>query len=181
MSDSIGDTIAFRVHYIRTDGDFSGAYPAITVVHTKRELEQYYAKWRDDTGFARSSAQGIVQGIAQDSSAGQGNGPGFAASALTQTPVGGATEFADAVQAYTDAYFDENYLVILRLMEGSGSVRHTVERIEENGDIIISRTRPEIGTADMAEWHILIGISRVYQPPRFNPVMENMVITNPGP
>jgi len=172
MSDSIGETIAFRVQYIRTDGDFSGAYPAITVVQTKREFDQYYASWRDDTGFVRSSAQGIVQ----DSGADQGYGPGFAASAPAQTPVGGAAEFADAIQTYTDAFFDENYLVILRLMEGSGSVRHTVERIEENGDIIISRTRPEIGTADMAEWHLLIGISRVYQPPRFNPVMENMVI-----
>ena len=68
------------------------------------------------------------------------------------------SRFKDAVSIYSDVFFENAFLVIVRLMEGSGSIMHKVEKIEENGDIIISRLLPEVGTCDMAEWNIVIAI-----------------------
>ena len=66
------------------------------------------------------------------------------------------TGFTDAIGRYSDAFFADNFLVLVLLEETSGSNRHRLERIEENGNIVITRLVPEIGTADMAQWHIII-------------------------
>lgn len=78
--------------------------------------------------------------------------------------------FDAATEKYTGEFFLENYLVIVLLEEGSGSVRHEVEEIGENGEILISRLQPGIGTCDMAEWHVIIELKNGFQPPQFNAV-----------
>ena len=80
--------------------------------------------------------------------------------------------FTDAVKQYDDDYFKENDLILVLLEEGSGSIEHRVlgmtatplENQEKQYEIqpMIQRTIPEVGTADMAEWHILIEISKEY-------------------
>ena len=45
--------------------------------------------------------------------------------------------FLNAIKEYTENYFEENILVIVRLVENSGSNRHKVEKIDENGNIYI--------------------------------------------
>ncbi len=68
-------------------------------------------------------------------------------------------DFWDACTEYDDAYFENRVLVIVLLEEGSGSYRHNVEKVwVENGKLSIDITTlvPEVGTCDMAEWHILI-------------------------
>ena len=48
------------------------------------------------------------------------------------------------------------------LEEGSGSIRHEVKSVIKNPDgsfaVDIKRDVPEIGTDDMAEWHIFLEI-----------------------
>ena len=74
-------------------------------------------------------------------------------------------------QQYTDDFFMRRYLVIVSLEEPSGSIRHRVERVEENGDIVIVRLVPEIGTADMAGWDIIIELDKAFTPDIFNIVI----------
>jgi hypothetical protein len=64
--------------------------------------------------------------------------------------------FDNAMKNYSEGYFQNKFLVIVVLEEGSGSIRHNVEKIESDGKIFISRLVPEIGTADMAKWSIII-------------------------
>jgi hypothetical protein len=66
------------------------------------------------------------------------------------------TKFLDAIDKYSNDYFTSKFLVIVRLVEPSGSIGHKVEKIDKNGDIVIQRLMPEMGTADMAAWSILI-------------------------
>lgn len=68
--------------------------------------------------------------------------------------------FLDACDKYDEKYFENQILVMVLLEEGSGSVRHNVESVKVAQDdklyISICAIVPEVGTCDMAEWHILI-------------------------
>jgi len=79
----------------------------------------------------------------------------------------GETEYANVITRYTDAYFADNILVIVVLAEPSGSNRHAVESIDSNGTIGIKQLIPEIGTSDMAMWHILIPLDKRFQSTQF--------------
>jgi len=69
---------------------------------------------------------------------------------------------------YTDDFFTQKYLLIVSTEENSGSIRHRVGRVGENGDLIIVRLLPEIGTADMAGWDIIIELDKAFAPNNFN-------------
>ncbi len=68
--------------------------------------------------------------------------------------------FLNACKKYDDNYFNNQILIIVLLEEGSGSNRHEVKSLNylDDGNLTISieRTIPEIGTCDMAQWHLLI-------------------------
>ena len=75
--------------------------------------------------------------------------------------------FLDACDKYDDAYFERQNLVLIILEEGSGSIRHEItdvrKRRDENGaslgwDITIKRIVPEMGTDDMAQWHLFLEV-----------------------
>lgn len=61
---------------------------------------------------------------------------------------------------YDDAYFAKQILIVVLRSEGSGSIRHKVAHLKytesDHLDIAIETITPEIGTADIAGWHILI-------------------------
>lgn len=72
-------------------------------------------------------------------------------------------EFLDASDKYDEAYFENQILVMVVLEEGSGSISHKVTNVGVMGineakmmTIEIDRIFPELGTCDMAQWHILI-------------------------
>lgn len=68
----------------------------------------------------------------------------------------------DVAERYDASYFEANALLLVLLEEPSGSNRHEVRGVTvgENGiEIGIDRILPEIGTTDMAEWHIFIEIA----------------------
>lgn len=72
-------------------------------------------------------------------------------------------EFKDTIKEYNREFFHNNTLIISVLEEGSGSVSHTVEKIEKNGDEIyvhIKRNVPEVGTCDMAYHHIFTAVEK---------------------
>jgi len=62
---------------------------------------------------------------------------------------------------YNDAWFSTRSLIMITRTEGSGSIRHTTERlIAKDGwaMVFISRSVPDIGTADMAYWVIALEV-----------------------
>lgn len=70
-------------------------------------------------------------------------------------------------EPYSNAFFETHYLVIVSLVERSGSIGHRVDGIDENGNIFITRLIPQGGTPDMAEWDIVIELCRNFMPGQF--------------
>ena len=72
--------------------------------------------------------------------------------------------FYEAIQKYDSAWFDAHELIIVVLEEGSGSIYHEVTRVFGLGDASVDITQfvPEVCTDDMAEWHILIELGRLF-------------------
>jgi hypothetical protein len=65
---------------------------------------------------------------------------------------------------YDEAYFEKGYLVFVLVEEGSGSIGHEVtgSTISSDGTlaIYIQRKVPEVGTCDMAQWHIILEMNK---------------------
>ena len=53
-----------------------------------------------------------------------------------------SSEFEEAIAHYSEAFFANNFLVVVLLVENSGSIRHEVESIDEKGGILINRLLP---------------------------------------
>lgn len=127
----------WRAQYIRTNGSQeNGVFPRPQVIDSLQQLQEYYATYREIFDLERKEK------VYSDTI------PGF----------------LDACDAYDAAFFEENYLVFVLLEEGSGSVRHEVQRVERTKDnklsVSIDRKVPEVGTSDMAQWHIILEIGR---------------------
>jgi len=90
--------------------------------------------------------------------------------------------YKPALEKYSDDYFADSSIVIVRVTEGSGSIRHEVKSVRENGDLLIDRLLPNEGTDDMAVWSILIELGNDIKaaPFRatFNDVYTTPLITN---
>lgn len=134
-----GTPVAFNAQYIRTDGYHAGAaFPRVVIIRTYDELQKYYS---NNCGIFDLERKTTV---------------------YSDTTIG----FLDACDKYDAAYFEENILLMVLLEEGSGSVRHEVTDVftYESGElnIAIQFHSPEIGTCDMAQWHILIELNKFY-------------------
>ena len=75
--------------------------------------------------------------------------------------------FLETLGAYTEDFFEENYLVLISHSEPSGSIIHSVESVRQNGEIRISRTIPGIRTDDSPVWLFIIELSNDYIPEEF--------------
>lgn len=75
-----------------------------------------------------------------------------------------AIKSLDACKEYDADFFAKNYLILVLLEEPSGSNRHKVESVAQTDDkklsVFIDRIVPEVGTCDMAQWHIILELSR---------------------
>jgi len=77
----------------------------------------------------------------------------------------------NTIEKYTDDYFADSFLVIVELWETSSSIRHKVEKIDKNGDIIISRLVPRVHiTDDMWNWGIIIELNNSFKNEQFQTV-----------
>lgn len=125
--------LAFSAQYIRTDGYVDGArFPRTVVIRSVEELRDYYTKNCDTFDLGRRDK------------------------VYSDTTIG----FLDACDKYTEEYFKDKMLIMVLVEHGSGSIRDEVTKVElaENGSLQVSIQQivPEVGTCDMAEWHILI-------------------------
>lgn len=127
--------VAFDAQYVRTDGYRDGAvFPRVVIIRSTEALRAYYEQNKNTFDLNRKDQ------IYSDSTIG----------------------FLDACDKYDETYFKEHFLVMVLLEEGSGSIRHEVTNVSLAADgtlnIEIDATFPEICTADMAQWHILVEI-----------------------
>ena len=137
IGDTSGDVkktfIDFQTQYIRTDGYHDGVeYPIVKIIRSVNELNSYYNENKEKYSLERR------EDPASDSTIG----------------------FLDACDKYNAEYFEKQILVMVLLEEGSGSTRHNVDNVKLGSDgklyVNIRSIVPEVGTCDMAEWHILI-------------------------
>lgn len=134
------ESYAFDAQYIRTDGySEERSYPYCIVIDYKEELEAYYDANKEQFDLERKEK------------------------VYLDTTIG----FLDACDKYDDVYFERQNLVLIVLEEGSGSIRHEITDVrahrDENGaalgwDITIDRIVPEVGTDDMAQWHLFLEV-----------------------
>lgn len=131
-----GLMLDFEAQYIRTNGYVDEVrYPIILLINTTEELEEYYKQNRDTYDLERKEK------------------------VYSDTTIG----FLDAVDKYDDIYFKDNILVFILLEEGSGSVGHDISGVKLNEkavEIGIERIVPEVGTDDMAQWHVMVELKR---------------------
>ena len=133
------NALDYQAQYIRTNGYTEAfEYPSIRIMDSQQDLTDYYNTWHEVFDLERREQ------VYSDSSIG----------------------FLDACDRYDEAFFETHYLIFVLLEEPSGSIRHEVQSIEQtaSGKTIISLDRkvPEIGTDDMAQWHIILELSREY-------------------
>ena len=136
-------SIGFRAQCIRTDGYRDGEkYPKTVWITSAGELREYCESNRDY----------YWMGSVMDLNSGRDVG------------------FTAAVSGYEDAFFEDHDLLFVLLEEGSGSIRHKVTEVralpsETGGYVIrpeIDRIVPEVGTDDMAEWHVVIELEKKF-------------------
>lgn len=125
--------VKYDAQYIRTNGYHEGAeYPVAKIIRSVDELNDYYKANKDKYDLERHEK------------------------VYSDTTIG----FLDACDKYDETYFENQILIMVLLEEGSGSNRHKVESVKVSSDgtlyVSISSIVPEVGTCDMAEWHILI-------------------------
>ena len=132
------ENINFSAYYVRTDGHIENTkYPKITIIRSVKDLEDYYK--------ANSNSYSLGYDYHDDVHSERN------------------IEFLDICKKYDEEYFKKQILILVLLEEGSGSVRHKVERMElitedniKKVVININRLIPEAGTDDMAYWHVFI-------------------------
>ena len=133
----LGSSVSFKAQYIRTDGFYYYAdtgYPQVVVIDSKETAREYYLSIvpHDFDNVEPTVSTGALK------------------------PLVG--------EEYTEDFFINNYLIYLILEEPSGSISHTVESVRLSQDkrllIAVSRNVPEVGTDDMAYWHIVLELPR---------------------
>ena len=136
-SGKMSTKVEYCAQYIRTNvsGDCA-IFPSVRIIHSFQELKDYYNTWHEIFDLERKEK------------------------IYADTTIG----FLDACDQYDEAFFEKNFLVFVLLEEASGSIRHAVSGVEQTGDqklsISVDRKVPEVGTDDMAQWHIILELSR---------------------
>ncbi len=133
-----GVELDFEVQYIRTNGEHNGIEHF--VIRSADELHAYYEQNKDKHNLERKE------------------------NLLSDETIG----FLDACDDYDEKFFEENALILVLLEEGSGSIRHKVSGVSVSKPemslismkINIESIVPEVGTDDMAGWHILIAVDK---------------------
>lgn len=135
--------LKFDAEYFRTNGYIEGEqYPKIFWITSVGELDAYITSASSEYDLGGDS--------------------------LSE----GSTNFITHAKKYDRAFFETHDLIFVVLEEPSGSIRHTVTKVRAEMSMLdrvqyfiqpyIERQVPEVGTDDMAEWHIIIEISKEY-------------------
>lgn len=129
--------VLYGVQYVRTDGGVGTVlFPGVRIIDSVQKLRDYCNTWHEIFDLDRKET------------------------AYSDTTIG----FLDACDKYDAAFFETNFLIFVLLEEGSGSIRHEVRSVvqteEQKLQISVDRIVPECGTDDMAQWHIMLELSR---------------------
>jgi hypothetical protein len=128
--------------------DSSEPSPVITTVKSKAELEQYYNKHKFESDPSQRMSESFLSSDVN-------------------------TRFLDATAKYTDEYFDENFLVLVCLGDmRTSSIIHTVDRIDETGNISIKKFHPEAHNQSWGEWNMIIELANEYSEKNFTVTLE---------
>lgn len=87
----------------------------------------------------------------------------------------GYAEQLDASR-YNADFFKDSALIIAYFTEGSGSVKLSFEGVSADGDVVVRREIPEIGTCDMAYYCMVIEIPQEIAHKDFRVVYNNISI-----
>ena len=140
-----------------TDGGWAGTAPEEKIAGASSVVFQYPAKYIQTNGYTegREYPYTVVirseDELAEYVSANEGAFD-FANSSDA------AESFCEAIEAYDGAYFENGTLVFAVLEEGSCSVRHQVEGITAENEILVERLVPDAQDVGLAEWHIILEI-----------------------
>ena len=132
--------IPFLPKYVRTDGGREGVeFPNVILIHSVEELEQYI---EENRAYFDLESTNSLTGDSE---------PGF----------------MDFCIFYDEAFFEKQYLVMILVEEGSGSMYHEVSHVGISGDgilyINLQTVKPEEKWDDVAQqWHILIELEKEY-------------------
>lgn len=131
------ESVDFNVQYIRTGTqNYEGPFPAVAVIHSTDDLTAYYESNKEQFYLERREDP------------------------ASDTTIG----YLDACDKYDNKFFENNALVFVVLEEGSGSTRHNVStvKVDANGVMYINilSVDPEVGTCDMAYWHIMTEVPK---------------------
>ena len=137
------EQLDYKVQYIRTDGYVDGAeFPCVAVIGSVEELNSYYKDNKDTFDLERKEK------------------------VYSDTTIG----FLDACDRYDQGYFESKLLILVLLEEGSGSVRHEVQSVMRTDTgkvaVYVDRVIPEVGTDDMAQWHIILELDKEGEVPQ---------------
>lgn len=129
--------VTCQAKYIRTNAARDGvSFPSVQVIGSRQELTDYYDSYKDILDLESRQPHD------------DGTGDGF----------------LDVCDGYDESFFAEQFLVFVLLEEGSGAVSHQVRSVEKREDgvlaVSIDKTVPEVGTCDMAQWHIILELRR---------------------
>ena len=133
----IGTEVQWCAQYIRTNGSSEAVQlPGIRIIGSLQELNDYYNMWHEVFDLERKEK------------------------VYADTTIG----FLDVCNQYDEAFFESSFLIFVLLEEGSGSIRHEVRGVEQTTDqkiaISVDRKVPQVGTDDMAQWHIILELNR---------------------
>jgi len=131
------EVMHFEAFYYRADSSSYSAAPLPVVVKLSSvaELNDYFERNKDFFQFER----------------------GY----FSETSM--LVDVFDGNKRFDEVFFEEKFLLFVLLQEGSGSIRHRVDSVlPENGSLVVNIARfvPEIGTADMAHWHLVLVLDR---------------------
>ena len=80
--------------------------------------------------------------------------------------------FGDKLTRYNNDFFKKNFLVVLRMCEYSGSIRHRVESVGYNAEIKIMLIKPNVHTDDIAGWFIFIEMENRHRFSKYKIVVD---------
>lgn len=122
----------FEAQYIRTDGYVEDAeYPRAIFIKSRSELESYIEANKEVYDLSSKKTESSPDAVG----------------------------FADAAEKYTDEWFESHKLLMVLVEDGSGSTRFKVSQVSDRSAELY-RIPADIGTCDMAEWHILIELDK---------------------
>ena len=144
------------------------AKPAPEQVATVRETEKITEPVAEKTQpqFAEHTVPWGAQYVRTDHNSEEGTYPQVQViDSLEQLNAYGMFDrIAEACTGYNEGFFKERFLVLVLLEEPSGSISHEVLEVRQTAEdktaIFIDRIVPEVGTCDMAQWHIIVEFGR---------------------